>query len=476
MANKFQKKLTIIFLFFFTCGYAQLILEYNILNPNTEIGLPFRGIVNVTIDWGDGTNQETVIEEETKIHNYLTPGIKTVVINGSLTTFGNPFIPPPSPDRLIRVLNWEGLGIQMFNYAFENCTNLIDVPSSLPSTVINTSGMFFYATNFNDDISNWDVSNLGDMYSMFQLATSFNQPIGNWNMSNVTSLRQMFVFATSFNQPIGNWNVANVNDMSDMFSHAVNFNQPLGNWNVAKVTSMVGMFSNASSFNQPIGNWNVANVTNMARMFEKDGTTGSGFNQPLNEWNTSKVVNTAKMFGGATSFEQNIGNWNVTNISNMFLMFDNVKLCTENYDAILNGWAVQNVKPNVNFSGGLSNYSVNSAAARNLLINNKNWAVIDYGADISGNGFCNLSNNNFEKLNFTIFPNPVKSELNIIMDDQYEEVISYEIFNAIGQKIDKNNIGLDNKINCESFNNGIYLLKLFTNNSSMSKLFIKNKN
>ena len=41
------------------------------------------------------------------------------------------------------------------------------------------------ASNFNDNISKWNVSNVTNMSFLFENAYSFNQPIGNWNVSKV---------------------------------------------------------------------------------------------------------------------------------------------------------------------------------------------------------------------------------------------------------------------------------------------------
>ena len=66
--------------------------------------------------------------------------------------------------------------------------------------------------------------------------------------------REQFNDAEPFNQDIGNWDTSNVIHMSYMFRGAVSFNQDIGNWNTSKVTNTMAMFEDAISFNQDIGN------------------------------------------------------------------------------------------------------------------------------------------------------------------------------------------------------------------------------
>ena len=55
------------------------------------------------------------------------------------------------------------------------------------------SYLFNGNTSFNQDISNWDVSNVTNMSVMFNGATSFNQDISSWDVSSVTTIWYVFI-------------------------------------------------------------------------------------------------------------------------------------------------------------------------------------------------------------------------------------------------------------------------------------------
>jgi surface protein len=73
----------------------------------------------------------------------------------------------------------------------------------------------FSVTVFNNDISNWDVSNVNKMTGMFK-SSKFNNDISNWDVSNVEYMDKMF-YRSEFNQNINRWQLNNIKDMSEMF-------------------------------------------------------------------------------------------------------------------------------------------------------------------------------------------------------------------------------------------------------------------
>ena len=117
-------------------------------------------------------------------------------------------------------------------------SNYPELNRLVTTQVTNMSDLFYDNISFNQDISNWDVSNVTTMQSMFREAISFNQPIGDWDVSSVVAMGGMFsggidtqqasLIYIDFNQDISNWDVSNVTDMRGMFICADAFNQPIG--------------------------------------------------------------------------------------------------------------------------------------------------------------------------------------------------------------------------------------------------------
>jgi surface protein len=334
-----------LFSFFHVQAQQPFITTWEVTAGDLEIMIPtntFFYSYDYSVDFGDGTVLNNQVEDV--FHIYQSPGVYTVSISGNFPQFyGNELntINIHNKDytsKLQTVEQWgDIIWLDMYSM-FSSCENLVLNCSDTPILyqVENLGRMFKGAESFNQDISNWDVSNIKNMGGIFWNAISFNQPIESWNTSSVTNMNRMFQGAISFNQPLNNLFVSYVEDMSWMFNNAVTFNQPLNNWNVSNVESMGGMFTNAISFNQPLNNWNVSNVVGLDEMFYG----AEAFNQPLNNWDVSNVVGMGGMFRNAVSFNQPLNNWDVSSVIYMSNMFTGAEL----FNQALNNWDVSNVE------------------------------------------------------------------------------------------------------------------------------------
>ena len=69
------------------------------------------------------------------------------------------------------------------------------------SLVTNMMGLFEHKSEFNDDISKWDVSNVIDMSSMFychiedeEAVSAFDGDVSGWDVSSVTNMESVRIF------------------------------------------------------------------------------------------------------------------------------------------------------------------------------------------------------------------------------------------------------------------------------------------
>lgn len=372
-------------------SFTPLIMSFTTTTSNESIVLPFiqGGYYEGTINWGDGTTSNSSYDNRT--HVYSTASAYTVTISGRCEGFTFEPSLGSSYAKVSSVTQWGsmlfGSNRQGTDSYFQGTSNLnLTAVSDVPSTsgLTNWWEMFRDRTQGNPSVNRlneWDTRSATAMGLMYNRNFSWNQNIGNWDVSNVSLFTQMFYRANSYNNggsdTIKNWNTSAATSMAAMF-YQTQFNQPITGWNVSNVTNMSQMFQQ-TPFNYSINSWDVKNVTNMGSMFY--GCTS--FNQPLSSWTTSACTNMSYMFYGATSFNQDIGNWNVSNVSN-FTGFMGTKtdltFSSSNLDSIYNGWSSRPVQPNISISFGTAKYTSASAAGKAILTGSpNNWTITDGG-------------------------------------------------------------------------------------------------
>lgn len=214
--------------------------------------IDYSGVAGDQLIFSDGT---TVTLDEEYLYDIAAPAGKHKVVlkesrEASYVGLGG--------EALVELHNFPTLSsVDSFDFFPNNASiNLIKVPNTLPPNITSIGSMFQDCSNFNQDISMWDVSKVDNMNGMFCNATAFNQPLDSWDVSNVTGMDIMFYGAVAFNQPIGNWNTSNVTNMSNMFRDASSFNQDLSQWCVTNITSLPVAFDfGATSWTLPRPVW-----------------------------------------------------------------------------------------------------------------------------------------------------------------------------------------------------------------------------
>ena len=141
--------------------------------------------------------------------------------------------------------------------------------SNLDSFCNDDNGLFEKTKFKYIDISDWDVSNVTNMFCMFYRCNELKSvgDISYWDVSNVTNMAYMFTGCANLNQDISRWSVSLVTNMSYMFCNCENFNQNISSWDVSKVTDMCSMFYRCESFNQDLSKWKVSKVRWHSYMF-----------------------------------------------------------------------------------------------------------------------------------------------------------------------------------------------------------------
>ena len=228
------------------------------------------------------------------------------------------------------------LDIDVSNFNTSNVTNMysmfsgmskitsLDVSNFDTSKVTDMSNMFSGMRSLTHlDVSNFDTSKVTDMSNMFSgmhNLTSLN--LSNFDTSKVTDMSGMFLTISSLTTlDVSNFDTSKVTRMNGMFAGMAGLTSlNVSNFNTSNVTNMQSMFSNLRSLTTlDVSNFDTSNVTNMRNMFSSIYNLVS---LDLSNFNTSKVVNMGFMFSNSYSLTSlNLSNFDTSNVTDMESMF-----------------------------------------------------------------------------------------------------------------------------------------------------------
>jgi len=182
-----------------TCPQPDMYLTYNFPLPSGEVELTVEGNVDLIVYWGDGS-VDTYNTNTVATHTYSSAGSYTVTLEGSVEKLAAENV------HLTGVTSFGDLGLLDLSYAFANSPALTVMASNFPTTVTNLNSTFLNSGSINDsNIALWDVGNVTDMTALFNDATVFNQDLSNWCVTNIVA--EPTDFATGSSLSLANYPV-----------------------------------------------------------------------------------------------------------------------------------------------------------------------------------------------------------------------------------------------------------------------------
>jgi hypothetical protein len=148
--------------------------------------------VDAIIDWGseaanDGC-QRTVQGAGESVTCALTSAGDTIRISGSVPQFG-PGETGTTGNTVSRVVSWGSVNLKSLDGAFKGVADLVEVPASIPDSVVNLNRAFQNATNFAQDLKSWGMNlrNVRDAVDLFDGATSQNTDMSEWCLREISA-------------------------------------------------------------------------------------------------------------------------------------------------------------------------------------------------------------------------------------------------------------------------------------------------
>ena len=347
---------------------SDMITEWTIPSANTTIKLPVAGTgLNITVDWGDGTAEQTVTTSF-PTHTYATAGTYEIKVWGICPKWGYAGVTSVTTTQnsdyytytqyLTKVKQFGELSATQYGFAycknlkevfgenlvtnktfekmtsmqnmFANCSGLtnLDVSNFDTSNVTYMGDMFAYCSGLTSlDVSKFDTSNVTYMYGMFEGCSGLTSlDVSNFDTSKVTGMSRMFEGCSGLTSlDVSKFDTSNVTYMYGMFERCTGLTSlDVSKFDTSKVTDMSGMFKYCSGLTSlDVSNFDTSNVTDMRAMFYNcRGLTSLD----VSKFDTSKVTYMQEMFRdcwGLTSLD--VSKFDTSNVTNMRWMFDNCR-------------------------------------------------------------------------------------------------------------------------------------------------------
>ena len=168
---------------------------------------------NTNIPDDDLTSIEAVLQLSTQFRNHVTD---------NKTTFDSE-ISDDGLDSIITTITDQYRNIEVFSLELPERRFVDGFTNNDRSSLLSAINLF--AGNYSQKqvaialygfTNEFDVSKMTDMSYLFQSVTNFNEDINDWDVSNVTTMEGMF-YGSNFNKPLHKWNVNKVKNAKDMF-------------------------------------------------------------------------------------------------------------------------------------------------------------------------------------------------------------------------------------------------------------------
>ena len=219
--------------------------------------------------------------------------------------------------------------ITSLNSFFDECSNIIslDLSNFNSSNVTDMYRMFNKCTRLQyiEGLNKLNTNKVKNMSGMFQNCYEIEfLDLTNFNTSNVINMAGMFKSCNKLKEikGINNFNTYNVTDMKIMFGDCYELEYlDLSNFRTKNVTDMKKMFNKCTKLKEvKLNNFDTSNVTNMMFMFSQCYKLTNI--QGINKFNTANVTEMNSMFNECSDLEYlDLSNFNTSKVNNMIFMF-----------------------------------------------------------------------------------------------------------------------------------------------------------